>query len=75
MSASPPRRGHAQRTTVINAILVFVVLINVLQLWLLTATVSLYLGGATEIVLPAGAVSLGCLLLNLGLWRYLRRAG
>jgi uncharacterized protein DUF6755 len=43
----------------------------VLQLWLLTATMNAYLGGDTAIVWPAAAVSMVCLLLNLGLLRYL----
>lgn len=59
--------------TIVNGMLVFIILINVLQLWLLTATMNAYLGGDHAVVLPAGAVSLACLLLNVGLWRYLYR--
>lgn len=66
-------RSRSQSTTVVNAILVFVVLINVLQLWLFTATVNAYLGGDSDIVWAAGAVSVGCFALNVGLWRYLRQ--
>ena len=36
--------------TIVNAILVFVVLIVILQLWLLTATMNAYLGGDTSTV-------------------------
>ena len=68
-----PRAQRAQRMTITNGILVFVVLIVVLQLWLLTATMNAYLGGDTAIVVPAALASLGCLGLNAGLLRYLFR--
>ena len=67
------RFARAQRTTVVNAILVFVVLVVVLQLWLLTATTNAYLGGDKGVAIPAALVSLACLALNLGLLRYLYR--
>lgn len=56
---------------VVNGILAFVILIVILQLWLLTATMNAYLGGNTDIVLPAALASSVCLLLNLGLLWYL----
>jgi hypothetical protein len=65
------RFARSQRMTVVNAILCFVVLLVVLQLWLLTATMNAYLGGDTDILLPAAIASIACLLLNLGLLRYL----
>ena len=65
------RFARSQRMTVVNGILSFVVLLVVLQLWLLTATMNAYLGGNTRILLPAALGSLACLLLNLGLLRYL----
>jgi hypothetical protein len=58
---------------IVNGILLFVVLIVILQLCLLTATMNAYLGGDTQVVLPAAGVSLLCLGLNLGLLRYLNR--
>ncbi len=63
----------AQRMTIINGMLVFVILIVVLQLWLFTATVNATLGGDTTVALPAALVSLLCLGLNIGLLRYLVR--
>ena len=51
--------------------LAFVLMLAVLQLWLLTATMSAYLGGDDSVIWPAAGVSLVCLLLNLGLLRYL----
>jgi hypothetical protein len=51
--------------------LAFVLMLAVLQLWLLTATMSAYLGGDDSVIWPAAGASLVCLLLNLGLLRYL----
>ena len=65
--------ARAQRMPIVNAMLVFVVLIVVLQLWLLTATMNAYLGGDSSPVVPAALVSVGCSGLNVGLLRYLFR--
>jgi hypothetical protein len=67
------RMVRAQRMPIINAMLAFVVLIVVLQLWLLTATMNAYLGGDMSMVVPAAVVSLGCLALNVGLLWFLLR--
>jgi len=69
----PGRFARSQRMTIANAILAFVVLIVVLQLWLLTGTMNAYLGGDMAVALPAAIVSLMCLGLNLGLLAYLYR--
>ena len=74
--AVPPRRRSRpmtrdQRTTVVYGILCFLLILVILQLWLLTATMNAYLGGDTSVVWPAAAVSGACLLLGLGLLRYL----
>ena len=58
---------------IVQGMLAFVLILVVLQLWLLTATMNAYLGGDDAIVWPAALASLGCFLLNAGLWRYLRR--
>lgn len=65
------RMVRAQRMTIVNAMLLLVVLIVILQLWLLTATMNAYLGGDTSIVVPAALGSLACLGLNAGLLWYL----
>ncbi|MEO8681306.1 MAG: DUF6755 family protein [Vicinamibacterales bacterium] len=65
------RMVRAQRMTIVNAMLAFVVLIVILQLWLLTATMNAYLGGDTAAVIPAAVGSLACLGLNAGLLWYL----
>jgi hypothetical protein len=62
-----------QRITIVYGILCFVLILVILQLWLLTATMNAYLGGDEGVIWPAAAVSLGCLLLNLGLLWYLYR--
>jgi hypothetical protein len=67
------RMIRAQRMTIVNAMLAFVVLIVILQLWLLTATMNAYLGGDVSIVVPAALASLACLALNAGLLWYLFR--
>ena len=69
----PYRRplSRDQRTTVVYGILCFIVVLVVLQLWLLIATMNAYLGGDESVIWPAAAASLVCLLLNVGLLRYL----
>ncbi len=65
------RMVRAQRMPIVNAMLAFVVLIVILQLWLLTATMNAYLGGDSGTVVPAAVGSLACLGLNTGLLWYL----
>jgi hypothetical protein len=60
-----------QQITIVNGVVCFVLVIVVLQLWLLTATMNAFLGGDTAVVWPALAASSACLVLNLGLLRYL----
>ena len=62
-----------QRTTEVYGVLCFVLLLVVVQLWLLTATMNAWLGEDAAVVWPAFFASAGCLLLNLGLLRYLFR--
>lgn len=60
-----------QRTTVVYGIICFLVILVILQLWLLIATMNAYLGGDATVIWPAAGASAACLLLNLGLLRYL----
>ncbi len=71
MIAKKPQLTRAQRLTIVNGVVCFVLVLVVLQLWLLTATMNAFLGGDTSVVWPALAASTACLLLNLGLLRYL----
>jgi hypothetical protein len=74
MTPKPQRQlTRAQRTTVVTGVLCFVLILVVLQLWLLTATMNAYLGGDDAAVWPGLAASLACLLLNVGLLRYLMK--
>jgi hypothetical protein len=67
------RFSRAQRMTVLAAIVAIAVLINVVQLWLLTATMNAHLGGDREVAAPAAALSAGAFLLVGGLLRYVYR--
>jgi uncharacterized membrane-anchored protein len=49
-----------------------VLLLVILQLWLFMATMEAYLGGNDNIVVPGLIASVVCLLLNFGLFHYLR---
>ena len=74
MNGSPKRPfSRDQRTTFVYGMLAFVLIVVILQLWLLTATMSAWLGGDDSLVWPAAAVSAGGLALNLGLLVHLRR--
>ncbi len=66
------RFAHSQRMTIVLGIMCIVAIIVVLQLWLFTATMEAFLGGNNAIALPALLASVVCLLLNLGLFYYLR---
>lgn len=66
------RLARSQRMTIALGILCIVATIVILQLWLFTATMEAFLGGNNTIALPALAASIVCLLLNLGLFSYLR---
>ena len=75
---SPPRSGIARsrlaeqnRTAIVTGILCIVLIIALMQLWLLTATMNAFLGGDHAVAWPALGASIVCLLLNLGLLRYL----
>ncbi len=67
------RLTRTQRTIVVSGVLCFVLILVVLQLWLLTATMNAYLGGDDTAVWPALIASAACLVLNLGLLRYVYR--
>jgi len=71
---APVRRTtRDQRIVVVYGMLAFVLILVLLQLWLLTATMNAYLGGDSMVIWPAAGASFLCLLLNLGLLRYLGR--
>jgi hypothetical protein len=65
------RTLRSGRLTIVTGILSIVLTLDILQLWLLSATMNAYLGGDTGILLAAALASLGCLILNAGLLYYL----
>lgn len=65
--------SRKQRMTILHGILCIVLILVILQLWLLTATMNAYLGGDEGVIWPAVAASGVCLMLNLGLLKYLYR--
>ena len=73
MTRRHSRFARSQRMTIATGILFLVVIIIILQLWLFTATVNAFLGGDYSILAAAAIASLLCLVLNLGLLRYLQR--
>ena len=54
-SRNPPQQRRG--LTAINAIAALIVILLVLQIWLLSATLDMYLGAHTETALPAAIVS------------------
>ena len=62
-----------QITTIMQGILCLVLFVLLLQLWLLTATLSAWSGGDDAVLWPAAAASIVCCLANIALLRYLRR--
>jgi hypothetical protein len=69
--APRPRITAEARMGVVSGILSVVLIIGMMQLWLLTATMNAFLGGDHAVAWPALGASAACLLLNLGLLRYL----
>lgn len=65
--------ARAHRMTIVNAMLVFVIILVVIQLWLLTATLNAYLGGDRAIAIPGALASCACLAINLLMLRHLYR--
>lgn len=71
-SGTARNRIHAEtRMGIVSGILSVVLILGLMQLWLLTATMNAYLGGDHAVAWPALGASLVCLLLNVGLLRYL----
>lgn len=62
--------SRQQKLTIVSGILAIIGMIDVLQLWLLTATMNAFLGGENGVIIPAAAASAVCLALNLGLLWY-----
>ena len=62
---------RAQKMVIIQGILFLVLTIDIIQLYVITATMNSYLGGDVGVPVPALLFSLFCLALNVGLLRFL----
>jgi hypothetical protein len=60
-----------QKMTIVQGIFSIVFIVDILQLWLIIATMNSYLGGDTGVPLPAALFSLICFAANLGLLKFL----
>ena len=67
-------RVRERRRTVIDAAMIFVVILLVTQMWLLTATLESYLAGHTDVALPGMLVSAVLFAACLALYRFVRSA-
>lgn len=68
--SNPARR---KRRTAIDAALLFVVMMLVVQMWLLTATLESHLAGHNGVAFPAFLASLGLFLAGLAVYRMVVR--
>lgn len=64
---------RAQKMVIVQGILCFVFIIDILQLWLITATMNSYLGGDGGVPVPAMIASVVCFGFNIGLLKFLYR--
>ena len=62
-----------QLTTIVSGLLCIALFVVVLQLWLLTTTVTAQLGDDRSVTWPAACASVVCCALNVVLFRYLGR--
>lgn len=60
-----------QKMTIVQGIFSIVFVVDILQLWLIIATMNSYLGGDAGVPLPAALFSLICFAGNVGLLRFL----
>lgn len=60
-----------QKMVIVQGILFLVLTIDIIQLYVITATMNSYLGGDGGVPVPALLFSLFCFALNLGLLRFL----
>jgi len=63
-----------RRQTVVNAAIVFVVILLIVQMWLLTATLESYLAGHRGVALPGALVSGALFSICFLLYRFAARA-
>jgi len=62
-----------RRRTVVDAAVVFLIVLLMVQMWLLTATLESYLAGHREAALPGLLLSLALTFACFGLYRFVER--
>ena len=67
-------RLRERRLTVIDAAMIFVIILLITQMWLLTATLESYLAGHTDVALPGMLVSAVLFAVCFALYRFVRTA-
>ncbi len=69
----PEQPAHRRRLTAIDGALALIILLQIVQLWLLSATLGNCLAGHHEVALPAAIVSASLFLACLGLYVFVER--
>jgi hypothetical protein len=70
---SPELRKRSR--TVVDAVIVLIVMVLVIQMWLLTATLESYLAGHHGAALPGAVISGVLAAIAVSLYRFMRRLG
>jgi len=70
---SPELRKRSR--TVVDAVIVLIVMVLVIQMWLLTATLESYLAGHHSAALPGAVISAVLAAIAVSLYRFMRRLG
>ena len=68
-----PDRARRRRRVAIDAAMVFVIVLLMVQMWLLTATLESYLAGHSDVALPGFLASLVLFIACVGLYRLVVR--
>ncbi len=67
--------SRRRNRTVVDAAIVFLVLVLMIQMWLLTATLESYLAGHGGVALPGALVSAVLFAVSVALYRLIGRLG
>ena len=70
-----PAAARKRSRTVVDAVIVLIVLVLMIQMWLLTATLESYLAGHDSAALPGVVISAVLASAAVALYRFLRRLG
>jgi hypothetical protein len=59
------RQRHEQKSIAFVAMVLFMLMLLLIQMWLFTSTLEALIDGKAETLVPAAAVSVGCLIINI----------